>query len=168
MGAGFTGATAVSFGTVSVANNKFIVNSDTQITAVSPAGSGTVDVTVTTPGGTSAINNDDKFTYLPVMVKITNPANNSSFGSSQSDFSHTDPITFTASASDSSGHPLTGTALQWTVDGKSLGTGESFSATLPSGCSSVPHTVKVVATDSTSGLNASDTITVYTGQVCYN
>ena len=99
------------------------------------------------------------------MVKILSPANNSSFQSSQSDFSHTDPVTFTASATDSSGRPLTGTALQWTVDGNSLGTGESFSAMLPSGCGPVAHTVKVVATDSNSGLNASDT-TVNTGQSC--
>src|SRR5208283_14619 len=40
--------------------------SGTSITAVSPAGAGTVDVTVTTPGGTSATSPADEFTYDPV------------------------------------------------------------------------------------------------------
>ena len=51
-GTGFTGATAVDFGTTPATD--FTVVSDTSITADSPAGTGTVDVTVTTPGGTSA------------------------------------------------------------------------------------------------------------------
>jgi len=60
-GASFTGAGAVHFGTT-VAS--FTFNSATQITATSPAGSfGTVDVTVTTPGGTSAASAADRFSY---------------------------------------------------------------------------------------------------------
>jgi hypothetical protein len=50
-GSGFTGATGVSFGTVQATS--FSVDSDSKITAVTPAGSGVVAVTVTTPGGTS-------------------------------------------------------------------------------------------------------------------
>ena len=50
-GTGFTGATAVDFGTTA-ATGLTVVN-DTTITADSPAGTGIVDVTVTTPGGTS-------------------------------------------------------------------------------------------------------------------
>ncbi|WP_159929643.1 MULTISPECIES: IPT/TIG domain-containing protein [Nocardia] len=50
-GSGFTGATAVSFGFVPAAS--FTVVSDTQITAVAPAGLGIVPVTVTAAGGTS-------------------------------------------------------------------------------------------------------------------
>lgn len=62
-GSGFTGATAVDFG--ATAATSYAVNSDTQVTATSPAGSaGTVDVTVTTPGGTSATGSGDKFTYV--------------------------------------------------------------------------------------------------------
>jgi hypothetical protein len=66
-GTGFTGATAVKFGTTSAPT--FTVNSATQITATAPAGTGTVDVTVTTPGGTSAVNAPaDRFTYTSAPV----------------------------------------------------------------------------------------------------
>ncbi|WP_328545751.1 IPT/TIG domain-containing protein [Streptomyces platensis] len=68
-GTGFTGATAVQFGTTSAS---FIVNSATQITATAPAGSGTVQVTVTGPGGTS---NGQPFTYttapVPALTSLT-------------------------------------------------------------------------------------------------
>lgn len=64
-GTGFTGAIglpAVHFGSLSATN--VTVNSDTQITAKSPAQSAkTVDVTVTTAGGTSATSRKDQFTY---------------------------------------------------------------------------------------------------------
>jgi Chitobiase/beta-hexosaminidase C-terminal domain/IPT/TIG domain len=60
-GTNFTGATAVNFGATPAAS--FTVNSATSITAVSPAGTGTVDVTVVTPNGTSATVAADQFTY---------------------------------------------------------------------------------------------------------
>ncbi|MFJ3953849.1 beta strand repeat-containing protein [Streptomyces libani] len=63
-GLGFSGATAVRFGGVSAA---FSVVSGSQITATAPAGSGTVQVTVTTPGGTS---NGVSFTYVSVPVPV--------------------------------------------------------------------------------------------------
>ncbi|WP_460112409.1 IPT/TIG domain-containing protein [Streptomyces platensis] len=50
-GTGFSGATAVRFGAVPAAS--FTVTSDTRLTATSPPGSGVVQVTVTTPSGTS-------------------------------------------------------------------------------------------------------------------
>jgi hypothetical protein len=60
-GTNFLGATAVEFG---AANAKsFKVDSETSITAVSPAGTGTVDVTVTTPAGTSATGAADQYFY---------------------------------------------------------------------------------------------------------
>jgi len=61
-GTAFTGAKVVSFG--SSAASSYTVNSDTQITATAPAGTGTVDVNVTTTGGTSAISSIDQFTYI--------------------------------------------------------------------------------------------------------
>ena len=61
-GSGFTGATAVKFG--SAAATLFNVVSDSGISAVAPPGqAGSVDVTVTGPTGTSAISAGDKFTY---------------------------------------------------------------------------------------------------------
>ncbi|MEV7012250.1 IPT/TIG domain-containing protein [Streptosporangium sp. NPDC051022] len=74
-GTNLTGATAVAFG--STAATSFTVNSDTSITATSPATTtaGAVDVKVTTPYGTGATTNDDKFTYIkPPAVTAVNPA----------------------------------------------------------------------------------------------
>src|SRR4029077_10807132 len=62
MGTNLTGATAVKFGATAAAT--FTVNTATQITATSPSGSGTVDVTVTTPNGTSAPGALDHFTFV--------------------------------------------------------------------------------------------------------
>jgi plastocyanin len=67
-GTGFTGATTVMFG--SVASMSVVVNSDTSLTAVSPAESAmTVDVTVTGPGGTSAVSRKDHFKFKSVKHK---------------------------------------------------------------------------------------------------
>lgn len=60
-GSGFVGATEVEFGGVTA---HMTVDSDTEITAISPPGSGTVDVTVVTPNGPSATSPADQFTYL--------------------------------------------------------------------------------------------------------
>ena len=68
-GSNFTGATGVNFG--GTAAGSFTVNSDSQITAVSPPGSGTVDVTVTGPAGTSATSPADRFSYIPPAVAPT-------------------------------------------------------------------------------------------------
>ena len=61
IGSGFTGATAVHFGSNSAPT--FTTDSDTQITAVSPPGTGTVAVTVTTPTGPAATQPQGQFTY---------------------------------------------------------------------------------------------------------
>jgi IPT/TIG domain len=61
-GTSLTEATSVKSGSVNAAS--FKVNSATSITAVSPPrATGTVDMTVTTPSGTSAINKKDHFKY---------------------------------------------------------------------------------------------------------
>jgi hypothetical protein len=60
-GTSFTRASAVKFGSTNAAT--FTVNSATSITAVSPKGKGTVDVTVTTPAGTSPTSAADQFTF---------------------------------------------------------------------------------------------------------
>jgi hypothetical protein len=69
-GTGFTQATQVLFG--GVAATSYTVNSSTQITATAPPQSaGTVDVTVTTPYGTSPLGVADKFTYLAAVPTVT-------------------------------------------------------------------------------------------------
>lgn len=62
-GTNLTDASAVKFGSTNATS--FKVNSATQITAVSPAGSaGVVDVTVATVGGTSASSSANQFTFV--------------------------------------------------------------------------------------------------------
>jgi hypothetical protein len=60
-GSGFNGASAVRFG--ATAASSYTVNkAGTKITAYSPPeGAGTVDITVTTPGGTSPLGSADRF-----------------------------------------------------------------------------------------------------------
>jgi hypothetical protein len=75
-GTGFTGADYVMFGSTPNATGAMTVDSDTQITVTSPPGSGTVDVTVHTPSGTSALNPPaDQFTYIlaPTVTSVTPP-----------------------------------------------------------------------------------------------
>jgi hypothetical protein len=68
-GTGFTDASTVDFG--AVAATSFTVNSDGSITAVAPGNSvGTVDVTVTTPGGTSATSAADQFTFVAPIITV--------------------------------------------------------------------------------------------------
>ena len=82
-GTNLASASAVTFG--STPATSFTVNGDSQITATSPPGSGTVDVTVTTPaGGTSQTSASDQFLYVssastaPPSVTPSPPAAQSS------------------------------------------------------------------------------------------
>ena len=78
IGTHLAGVTAVRFGTHEARN--FVVNSDSQITATSPAESpGTVDVTVVTVAGTSATSPADHYTFtvapiVSAVVPNTGPA----------------------------------------------------------------------------------------------
>ena len=72
-GTNLTGATAVHFGTLLAS---FTVNSDTQITAVSPpANAALADISVTTPAGTSAVQGQSTFAYdlgsTPIIFSVT-------------------------------------------------------------------------------------------------
>jgi uncharacterized repeat protein (TIGR03803 family) len=60
-GSNLAGATAVKFGTQAAT---IVSATATQIVALSPAGVGTVDVTVTTTAGTSSSSSADRFTYV--------------------------------------------------------------------------------------------------------
>ena len=65
-GTGFLGTSDVKFGSTSATS--YTINSLTSITAVAPAGTGTVDVRVVNPAGTSANTAADDFTYVPKPV----------------------------------------------------------------------------------------------------
>ena len=66
-GTGLSGATGVSFGGTPAT---VTADSGTQITVISPPGKGTVDITVTTPAGTSAATAADNFAYYVVVANV--------------------------------------------------------------------------------------------------
>lgn len=87
-GTEFIVVTAVMFGPNPATS--FSVNvGGTQITATAPAGTGTVDITVTALGGTSATSAADQFTYALV-------GSTTALSSSQNPSSGGQPVTFTA------------------------------------------------------------------------
>jgi hypothetical protein len=82
-GTNLVGATAVHFGSTSATS--FTVTSATTVRAVAPGGTpGSVDVTVTTPGGTSATSPADQFSYqnAPTVTAISPGAGPTAGGTS--------------------------------------------------------------------------------------
>ncbi|WP_295215675.1 putative Ig domain-containing protein [uncultured Brevundimonas sp.] len=78
-GTNFAGATAVNFG--GTAATGFTVNSATQITATAPAGTGTVNIRVTTPDGTSATAAANQYAYVAApVVNAVSPASGPTAG----------------------------------------------------------------------------------------
>ncbi|MGB8309252.1 MAG: IPT/TIG domain-containing protein, partial [Methanoregula sp.] len=74
-GTSFTGATAVMFGSSQATT--FTVNNATSLNATSPAGSaGTVNITVTTPGGSATIS----YTYIVPTITGISPASGPTTG----------------------------------------------------------------------------------------
>ncbi|HKD95415.1 MAG TPA: IPT/TIG domain-containing protein [Gaiellaceae bacterium] len=73
LGTGFVPGTTVKFGSNSSGTVTFV--SPTKLTAVAPAGAaGTVQVAVTTPGGTSAATNADLYAYgVPAITSVSPP-----------------------------------------------------------------------------------------------
>jgi hypothetical protein len=140
-GSAFNGANQVLFG--STAATSFTVNAaGTSITAYAPAASaGTVDITVTTPGGSSAVVPADEFTYLGPTVSAIRPASGPSGGDTK--------VT------------VTGTDLNGATQvlfGRSAGTGVTVNATgtsltvySPAGSGTVGLTVTTPAGTSPSG-----------------
>ncbi len=119
-GANLGSATAVDFGGTPAT---VTADSASSITATAPPGAtGTVDVTVTTPDGTSATSAGDQFTYVPApTVSGVSPASGPLSGSTGVVISGTDLGSATAV-------DFGGTAATVTAD-----TGTSITATAPAG-----------------------------------
>ena len=151
-GSGFTGATEVHFGQAAAAS--FTVDSGTQITAVSPASTGTVDVTVTTPTGASATTSADRYTYTaPAGPSVSglNPASGPAAGAtsvtiSGSGFTGATEVHFGSAA-----------AASFTVDSDA-----QITAVSPAGTGAM--NVTVTTANGTSTADASSQWTYTTGQ----
>ncbi|MDP1573737.1 MAG: IPT/TIG domain-containing protein [Coxiellaceae bacterium] len=113
-GTNFTGATGVSFG--ASAGTSLVVVSATQLTITSPSGSvGTVDVTVTTPGGTSATSSADQFTYSQGYTVTPSAGTGGTISpSTPQAVASGASITFTATPT---ADPDAGVVGAWTVNG---------------------------------------------------
>jgi hypothetical protein len=146
VGANLEGATSVDFGTTAAVGLK--VNSERSITATSPAGSGTVDVTVSTPYGVSTITPSATFTYVvhPPFVSSVLPNSGSTEGGtavtiSGENFKDATKVTFGSVP-----------ARSFEIDSDT-----SISASSPSGAGTVDITI--TTPQGTSSLNSSDQFT---------
>jgi large repetitive protein len=178
-GTGFSGASAVDFGS---APAQFSVNNDGSITATDPGGSvGTVDVTVVNGGETSATSSADQFTYtLGVPGAPTNavalPDEAQSEVSWSAPFNPGDPIeSYTVTATDTTtpangGETCTSATTSCTVSGLTDGDTYTFAVTAtsdvgtgPSSASSAPIVVGApqapTAVSATGAQNTSSTVT---------
>lgn len=154
-GVGFTGASAVQFGrSDDHAPVAFTVDSDTQITATSPAAAaGSSNVRVTGPGGTSDAVSSDVFTYIagPVVTGIS-PSSGPAVGGT------TVTITgsgFTAATAVQFGTPSDGPPATFTVNSDT-----KITATSPAEAAGV-RDVRVIGPGGTSGVVPEDVFSYY-------
>ena len=144
-GTNFTGATEVQFGGVEAAG--FTVNSATSITAVSPPGSGAVDVQVFGPGGGSLPNSSDQYTYVsPVTVTGLSPSQGVAAGGNS--------VTITGTYYSAGATVLFGSTPATNVV---VNSSTSITATAPAGSSIV--NVTVTTSQGTSAINSADLYT---------
>ncbi len=144
-GTNFSGVTGVKFGTTAATG--VVVNSTTSISATSPAGTGTVDVTVAASGGTSATTSADRYTYVSApTVSAVSPTSGPTTGGT--------PVTIT-------GTNLTGaTAVKFgtaAATGVTVVSATSVTATSPAGTGTVD--VTVTTPGGTSATSTSDQFT---------
>ncbi len=160
-GAGFTGATAVNFGSMPAVS--FTVLSATQIAATSPAESaGTVDVTVTTVGGTSTTSPADQFSYVaPVATSLApsvTPSSTFVYGQQPSISVALSPFNATGIAAGNFTATLDASASLTVSAGSAT---NSFSIALPATPLTVgPHTIAFTFTGTPFYLASSASITL--------
>ena len=178
-GTGFTGASAVDFGTNPAL---FSVNNDGSITATDPGGSvGTVDVTVVSGGETSATSSADQFIYTlgppgPSTNVVAEPDNAQSEVTWTAPFNPGDPIqTYTVTATDTTtpangGETCQSATTSCTVTGLTNGDTYTFAVTAtsdvgtgPASASSAPIVLgapqQPTGVSATGAQNASSTVT---------
>jgi hypothetical protein len=132
---------AVHFGT---ATASFVIVSAQTVTAWSPPGRGTVDVTVTTPEGTSTTVSGDQFHYLPVLTSLSPNAGPMKGGTTV----HISGIEFTGATAVSFGS-LPATSM-------SVNSDESITAVSPPASTTGPVRVTVTTPQGTTPLSAGD------------
>ncbi len=106
-GTNLAGASAVDFGSMQV--HTFTNDTATEITLASPAGTGTVDVTVVTPAGTSPTSSSYQFSYFSSVGQATNLSAVSGSGT----LGGTATLTCTLTAN---GSPLAGKTIAFTLN----------------------------------------------------
>jgi hypothetical protein len=140
-GSGFTGVTGVHFG--GTLNNSPTVVSDTALEVTAPAEpAGTLDITITTPAGTSAVNPADRFTWTANESPMVVPCSPSCTDSVTTPLNDT-----TVSVTGSSGS-MSSASMSLDVNTDTLA------------CSGVYDYPTAVATFSTTGFAAGTNVTV--------
>ena len=124
-----------------------MVNSDNQITATSPAGSGTVDITVVAAEGTSATGSADKFTYSNAAPTLTGLSPSSGPGAGGTS------VTITGT----NFNGVTGVFFGTLFAGFSTVNSTTINATAPEGAGTVD--VTVVTGTGTTAITAADQFT---------
>ena len=177
-GTGLSGTNAVEFGSNPAA---YLVESSTQILAVTPAGSGTVDVTVTRDnlGGTSATSAADEFTYVPALTLVSTASATTQVGQAYSQTNvasgGTTPYTYTLYAGELpagttlntstgtvSGTPTTAGAFSYAITATDSGSPAQTATQTVSG-TIAPATPAVTSVSPNSGPAAGGTIVTVTG-----
>jgi len=153
-GTNFTGATSVSFGSIGVSS--FVVVNSTTITTTTPAeASGIVDVTVTTPGGTSAMNAGDQYTYTQFFS-----AANSTLTAAPTTTAAGTSSTVTATLLDGGNLPIVGATVNFNTTGSA--TLSSITVTNASGVATASLTDTVAETVTVSATSAAPYAGVFT------
>lgn len=140
--AGTTGLGAVKFGAVNATS--YTVNSASSITAIAPAGTGAVDVTVTNNAQTSAVTAAGRFSYVTTATQT-------SLASSRNPSEFRQPVTFTATVTAVSG-TATGT-VTFADGGSPIG-----SATLSAGVATLTISMLAVGSHSITASYAGSTL----------